>query len=354
MFQHWHPLCASRSVRRKPVSVRLGDRGLVVFRTSDGVGVLDDSCPHRRMKLSCGSVRNDCIVCPYHGWTFDKGGAGASPGTPRLHTQAPAFEVVERAGYVWARSPGSQTTFPQIEADGFAPVRPVEQLINAPLELVLDNFTEVEHAATVHKYIGYDLSEMHRVQSIVTARPNYVRVENSGPQKRVPSVVRKMFGVPRDAEFHWEWVTRFSPVHTIYDEFWTLGTRGREIGVRGRICAFFCPVDEHTTRLVLFPAFRLPWSNAFNTCCLWFREIARQMVRFEIAQDARMIDQLADTNIEIEGMKLSRFDRTLGLHRERIEKIYRASAATETSNIASRFSRSSLSDSSVSSSRETP
>jgi hypothetical protein len=79
------------------------------------------------------------------------------------------------------------------------------------------------------------------------------------------------------------------------------------------------------------------------------------MVRFEIAQDARMIDKLADTNVEIEGMKLSRFDRTLGLHRERIEKIYRESEVTpESSNFGSRFPRGSISDSPVSSNRETP
>lgn len=177
MLQHWHPLCPSRSVRRKPGAVRLGGHDLVVFRTSTGeVGVLDDSCPHRRMKLSCGTVQGDCIVCPYHGWTFDRNGGGESPGTPRMTTKTRAFEVVEKHGYVWAREDGAKTDFPQVEADGFAPVRPVEQLINAPLELVLDNFTEVEHAATVHKYIGYDLSDMQRVTSVVAAADKVVEV----------------------------------------------------------------------------------------------------------------------------------------------------------------------------------
>ena len=336
MLKHWHPLCASRTLRKDPVEVRIAEHDLVVFRTTKGnVGVLQNSCPHRRMKLSCGKVSGEKIVCPYHGWTFDRNGAGASAATPRMEAQAAAFEVVERFGFVWGRTPGSDTVFPTVEASGFEAVRPIEQIVNAPLELVLDNFTEVEHAATVHKYIGYDLEDMHTVRSTTTSAPDSVEVKNSGPQKRIPTVVRRMFGVPKNAEFHWEWITRFSPVHTTYDEFWTVGDGGPNVGVRGRICLFFCPVDRQTTRLVLFPAFQLPWSNAFNRCCLFFREIARQMVAFEIRQDARMINQLADQNVDLEGMKLSRFDRPLGLHRERIQRIYRGNVAAQEPCLAS-------------------
>jgi phenylpropionate dioxygenase-like ring-hydroxylating dioxygenase large terminal subunit len=327
MLQHWHPLCSSLSLGRKPVRVQIGGRGLVVFRTNTGqVGVLDDSCPHRRMKLSCGRVDGDCIVCPYHGWKFDRDGAGESPGTPKLHTQAVAYETREEHGYVWGREFGAQTTFPIIDAAEFAAVRPLEQILNAPLELVLDNFTEVEHAATVHKYIGYALADMHQVRSVVTITDDTVQIKNAGPQKPVPWVVRRMFGIPSNAEFHWEWQTIFSPVVTTYDEFWTLPSADERIGVRGRICVFFVPIDDQATRLVIFPSFRLPWSNSLNQFFLLFREIARQMVRFEIAKDAKMVDHLADKSIDIDGMKLSRFDRPLALHRERISRIYRGNS----------------------------
>lgn len=324
MLQHWHPICASRSVKKQPVRVVIGGHGLVVFRTRGGeVGVLDDSCAHRRMKLSCGQVDGECLVCPYHGWTFDRKGAGESPGTPRLHTQAPTYEVIVAHGFVWARKADSVTSFPIIDAPGFTPVRPLEQVLNAPLELALDNFTEVEHAATVHRYIGYALSDMHMVRSVVTQKDGAVQVKNAGPQKPVPTIVRRMFGIPANAEFHWEWETRFSPVVTTYDEFWSLPSSDAPVGVRGRICVCFVPIDSETTRLVVFPSFRLPWGPTVNRFCLLFRNIARQMVRFEIAQDAKMIDQLADKSIHMEGMKLSRFDRPLALHRERIENVYR-------------------------------
>jgi hypothetical protein len=40
----------------------------------------------------------------------------------------------------------------------------------------------------------------------------------------------------------------------------------------------------------------------------------------------RILEGLADKSTAIDGMKLSRFDRVLGLNRERIERIYRGNA----------------------------
>ena len=37
----------------------------------------------------------------------------------------------------------------------------------------------------------------------------------------------------------------------------------------------------------------------------------------------RILESLADKSPGIEGMKLSRFDKVLGLNRERIERVYR-------------------------------
>ena len=64
-------------------SVDLGDAprrtevdgtSLVVTRLGDEVLVAVDRCPHRGAPLSAGTVEHDCLVCPYHGWAFDKDG----------------------------------------------------------------------------------------------------------------------------------------------------------------------------------------------------------------------------------------------------------------------------------------
>src|SRR5581483_7069267 len=105
VLDHWHPVLLSRDLRRKPVGIRLAGRDLALFRTKSGkIGALEDYCPHRRMKLSLGSVAGEKLRCLYHGWTFDCQGQGESPGTPKLHACAEAFEAVERHGAVWVKS----------------------------------------------------------------------------------------------------------------------------------------------------------------------------------------------------------------------------------------------------------
>jgi vanillate O-demethylase monooxygenase subunit len=47
------------------------------------------------------------------------------------------------------------------------------------------------------------------------------------------------------------------------------------------------------------------------------------MIDREVALDCKILDDLADKRPQLEGMKLGRFDRALGLNRERIERIYR-------------------------------
>src|ERR1043165_2380843 len=84
MLDHWHPVLLSEDLRSRPVAVTLAGQALVFFRTSDGIGVLDDLCPHRRLRLSCGEVNGGKLQCKYHGWTFNACGAGERPGPPEL------------------------------------------------------------------------------------------------------------------------------------------------------------------------------------------------------------------------------------------------------------------------------
>ena len=116
MIDHWHPVVRGDQLRVKPVSVKLVGRELVVFRTKSGaVAALDDVCPHRRFRLSLGEVQGEKLQCRYHGWTFDACGQGESPGTPKLHACATAFEVREAHGAVWVKPAGVAAEFPRFE-----------------------------------------------------------------------------------------------------------------------------------------------------------------------------------------------------------------------------------------------
>ena len=57
--------------------------------------------------------------------------------------------------------------------------------------------------------------------------------------------------------------------------------------------------------------------------------IFRREVDREVRQDIAMLEHMAVKSVSIDGLKLSRFDRVLGLTRERIAKIYRGESAAK-------------------------
>lgn len=106
---HWYVACQSQNLLAdKPLSTMILETRLVLYRTSDGgVAVLRDRCAHRNQRLSLGQLDNDCLRCPYHGWTFDRSGecvnvpSEACDGKAFRHHGVEAFPVREQDGLVW-------------------------------------------------------------------------------------------------------------------------------------------------------------------------------------------------------------------------------------------------------------
>jgi phenylpropionate dioxygenase-like ring-hydroxylating dioxygenase large terminal subunit len=309
------------------VGVRLCGKDFVLFRGEGGkVGALEDCCPHRRMRLSLGQVVGGRLRCTYHGWTFTCQGAGESPGTPKLHACAPHLEVVERHGAIWVKPPDVQAVFPQFDVEGHYLVCTLHHRAPAPLELVLDNFTEIEHTPTTHAVFGYALERMQEVEVRFEPTPHSVRVINSGPPKQVPFWLRWLLGIRPHYQFNDDWTTYFSPVYSVYDHWWSDPGTGRESMVRWRLYIFFTPIDEGATSVLTFAFTKSRYPGPHGAVRL-FKWMIRRMLDHEIHLDVRILANLADKNPGIDGMKLSRFDRVLGLNRERIERIYRGRSA---------------------------
>jgi phenylpropionate dioxygenase-like ring-hydroxylating dioxygenase large terminal subunit len=322
-LNHWHPVLLSEHLKKAPVGVRVAARNLVVWRTPSGaLGALDDQCPHRRMKLSMGRVVGERLLCLYHGWTYDCKGAGESPATPKLYACATPFDVVERHGAIWVKEPSSAATFPPFEIDGYYNVCNLHHRVKAPLELVVDNFCEIEHTPTTHAFFGYPLERMHEVEVEFQPTDTSVRVINQGPRKNFSTVLRWMLGIGSDWKFMDDWTTHFSPVYSIYDHWWQCPKTGKESMVRWRLFIFFIPIDDQETMLFTFAFTKSRYPGPAGGMRL-FKWLMRRKLDYEIQLDVRILEGLADKSPGIEGMKLSRFDRVLGLNRERIERIYR-------------------------------
>ena len=76
LMNDWHPVASAEQLAHTPVfGTRLLGCDIVVWRTGPTYLVWQDLCVHRGTQLSLGKVTDDCLVCPYHGWTYDTTGS---------------------------------------------------------------------------------------------------------------------------------------------------------------------------------------------------------------------------------------------------------------------------------------
>jgi phenylpropionate dioxygenase-like ring-hydroxylating dioxygenase large terminal subunit len=327
MLDHWNVIGPASILHNKPTAVTVAGRPICLFRTASGTpAALDNSCPHRRLKLSIGRVVGERIECKYHGWTFAVDGQGESPGTPKLHACATSYDLRECEGLLWLKSRGSNAAFPMINPAGDYPIGHYHYVVPAPLEVTLDNFTEIEHTGTVHESFGYEISRMHEVSVEFHSTDDSVRVVNVGPTKRMPRVSAWALGVTNEWNFHDDWTTYFSPVYTVYDHWWTSPDGSQESKVRWRFYIFFTPITDTSTAVHSIVYGRSAWPGPTGGL-RWGKYILGHYMDKEMRADVEMLHHLADTSPRIEGLKLSRFDKVLGLNRDRIARIYRGEHA---------------------------
>jgi phenylpropionate dioxygenase-like ring-hydroxylating dioxygenase large terminal subunit len=146
----------------KPHPFTLLGENIVLWKKSDDTLVcLKDRCCHRTAKLSLGFIKDDNIVCGYHGWQF--AGDGACVRIPQLRADAPlaasgycvpAYRVREKYGYVWVALDEPLAELPELP-EAFEPgFRRIEQFYEVwkigSLRLMENSF-DLAHIAFVHR-----------------------------------------------------------------------------------------------------------------------------------------------------------------------------------------------------------
>ena len=99
--RYWHPIAAVPELHENPTkAVRLLGEDLVLYRDNGGrLGLIDESCPHRRVNMLYGLPDDRGLRRPYHGWLFDEPGAcldmpmepPVCPLAQRTRTKPPPF-----------------------------------------------------------------------------------------------------------------------------------------------------------------------------------------------------------------------------------------------------------------------
>jgi len=157
----WYPIALEEHIGDSPVKVKLLDTDLVIARLSNGFVVSKDLCIHRGAPLSKGWVKDDCLVCPYHGYRFDQEGQCVLvPSHPdwkipsKLKLQTVLHE--ERYGLIWVCLSGKPTNQipvwePEESESSYRHFQLGPEVWNCSAGRLIENFIDNAHFSFVHQ-----------------------------------------------------------------------------------------------------------------------------------------------------------------------------------------------------------
>ena len=157
----WYVAAWSSEIDHRLQQIRVLGEKICVFRPKgDEVIALGDACPHRKMPLSKGRIKDGNLECGYHGLTFDYAGQCVwAPGAGRIPSNARvrSYPVHEKYGLVWiwmgnaaVADPGAIFDIPNFEHPDWGINRGAAMELECNYLLVCDNLLDPTHVAWVH------------------------------------------------------------------------------------------------------------------------------------------------------------------------------------------------------------
>jgi vanillate O-demethylase monooxygenase subunit len=156
----WYVAAYSHEVGQDLLGRTVLGEPIVLYRTGAGEPVaLADRCVHRRYPLSLSRRDGDAIVCGYHGFTYEPGGACVYvPGQQRIPRTAKVrpYAVAERDSFVWVwigdlerADPATVPRAPWLADPGWTAVSGMET-VPARYALLVDNLLDLSHETYLH------------------------------------------------------------------------------------------------------------------------------------------------------------------------------------------------------------
>ena len=167
MRRTWQPVATAAEIAPGTVTGRtlLGVE-LVVARFPDGrLLAADVACPHKGARLSVGCFRAGELMCAYHGWRFDAGGACQSipsllePNPEKLAlSHLNTYAVQERYGFVWVKldpaslrdGPHELPAVPEFENPDWTYVMGPPMRFATGWRREVENYLDMTHFAFAH------------------------------------------------------------------------------------------------------------------------------------------------------------------------------------------------------------
>ena len=221
LSRFWYPVAYEHEVEDAPVSAKLLDVDLVIFRTGDEIGVALDRCPHRHIRLSAGSIVAGGIKCMYHGLVFNTGGQctfapSIDPGAKLPATwHLTSFPVQRRYGLVWTclaleTDRDVPTLFTNEDQDAGKLLFVKARIWPVSAARQMENFLDLAHLPHIHaESLGGEPN------SVIT--PRQIEHTGDGLIQTAEYTEVPFGGTPRDVVFIYRVVLPFAIDFTVND-----------------------------------------------------------------------------------------------------------------------------------------
>lgn len=157
----WYPVALVDSIQDKPFPIQLLDVPLVIAKLKGNFVVAKDLCIHRGAPLSHGWIRDECLVCPYHGYEYQADGSCSKvPCDPdwkipsRIRLETYRFEI--KYGLIWvclSGTPKNQLPVWEPEADNpdYRRFTMGPEIWDCSAARAIENFIDNAHFSFVHR-----------------------------------------------------------------------------------------------------------------------------------------------------------------------------------------------------------
>jgi phenylpropionate dioxygenase-like ring-hydroxylating dioxygenase large terminal subunit len=315
----WYPILESNEVKaQKPLGVERLGLNIVLWRNSQGqIFCHRDQCPHLGAALSQGTICNDRLICPFHGFEFDSTGtckhipANGRQAKIPVGMEVLAFEVREAHGFIWLWWGDSLDHYPEIpffqELLGW---NYGTSVVDWPVHYTraIENQLDVAHLPFVHRTTigagGRNFVDGPYVES--NQSEIKVWVHNSQDQGQTHRSQAELSEVSKNT---------VPSLHFIYPGIWKLN-----IGSKFQNFIAFVPINEKQTRYYLRAYFPIKNPLLAKLVC----SLSGLSNRYILNQDKKVvITQKPLNSLDASQERLIGADRAISTYRRRLEHALR-------------------------------
>lgn len=279
----WYAIYPSKKVQKNsPIALKRLNQNLIIFRNENNIlGCLKDQCSHRGAALSKGVVKQNCIVCPFHGIEFNADGScalipalGKASKDDLSRFQIDAYHIREDHGiiYLWYGSNTPTDTLPFFldeisETDVYSEI---EDHWTAFYSRCIENQLDVIHLPFVH-YNTIGRGNKTVVNGPAMTFENNVLKISSKNEVDIGQTPSPNTNIPFASTY-----LKFK-----FPNIWL-----NHVSDKIRIMIYFAPIDDENTILYIRFYSKITHSKLLNRIIAFFGKFANRMIE---RQDKRIV-----------------------------------------------------------------